>query len=384
MLRDQPAVGRSAEALPPGRQGYDDQWQFDRQTSAALQARKPLDASTSVTAQLYATGDVDNYAANMRWLYLTHALDDRQTLRIGRIGTPAYYFSDFFNVGYAYPWVTPPYEVYTYDSAIDAIDYSLQGYHADTDWTLEAFIGSQRYQVPSPANADVATHNAWGVILSSTHDGWLSTRFMLHENTETITIDGIDTGTLTGFAFDAAEQAGLVLDAPTRAATATAMAPRLDEITRLEDFRVRYVNAAIKADLKRWVTMVEAVHYTTGQYLLGGVDSFFASAGYRLGDALVHLTYGRNRGDLDSRASADASATGGSLADIFTRAIGSAVAGSIATDTRSVTLGTRVDTSASTALKVDLTWLREDKTFTDEKSGIGENWLLRTALNATF
>jgi len=127
MLRDQPAVGRSAEALPPGRQGYDDQWQFDRQTSAALQARKPLDASTSVTAQLYATGDVDNYAANMRWLYLTHALDDRQTLRIGRIGTPAYYFSDFFNVGYAYPWVTPPYEVYTYDSAIDAIDYSLQG-----------------------------------------------------------------------------------------------------------------------------------------------------------------------------------------------------------------------------------------------------------------
>jgi hypothetical protein len=384
MLRDQPALGRSAEALPPGRQGYTDQWQFDRQTSAALQARKPLDDRTSVTVQLYAAGDVDNYAANMRWLYLTHALDDTQTLRIGRIGTPNYYFSDFFNVGYAYPWVTPPYEVYTYDSSIDAIDYTVQGYLGATDWTLEAFLGSQRYQVPSPADADVSTHNAWGVIFSTTHDGWLSTRLMLHENTETIVIDGINTDTLTGFAFDAAEEAGLVLDDATRAATAAAMAPALDRMTGLEDFRVRYLNLAIRADLDRWVTMAEAVHYRTGEYLLGSVDSYFASAGYRLGDTLMHLTFGRNIADMDARARADATATGGGLAELFSRAIGSTVASSIATDSRSVTLGARVETSPFTALKVDLTWLREDATLPSEASGIGENWLLRTALNVTF
>ena len=48
---------------------YTDEVSFDEQTSAGLQAVKPLDDDMNITAQLLARGNTDNYTTEMRWSY---------------------------------------------------------------------------------------------------------------------------------------------------------------------------------------------------------------------------------------------------------------------------------------------------------------------------
>lgn len=107
----------------PGYYGYEDTVTFDRQTSAALQAVKPLDDEMAVTAQVFAEGRDHNYAANLRWLYLTWQPEDHSRFRIGRISMPYYYYSDFMDVGYAYYWSLLPNDVYLYNTTVVGVNY---------------------------------------------------------------------------------------------------------------------------------------------------------------------------------------------------------------------------------------------------------------------
>ncbi len=63
------------------------------------------------------TGQITTHGGNglkpaVDWAYGSFALSDSLTLQAGRKRLPLFGYSDFFQVGYAYPWIRPPGDLY--------------------------------------------------------------------------------------------------------------------------------------------------------------------------------------------------------------------------------------------------------------------------------
>lgn len=123
---------------------YEDGLSFKPESMLAIQARSQLTDKLSFTALLSAKG-TDDFEPEFDWYYLTYQASDNLTLMAGRRAIPMYYFSEFIEVGFAYPWVRPPANLYWWQ-----IQY-FNGLHASYDFTLgdyssniTAFYGNER------------------------------------------------------------------------------------------------------------------------------------------------------------------------------------------------------------------------------------------------
>ena len=86
--------------------GYDDDIDFKQDSLFALQASSDLGEGLSVTAQIIARGQ-DDWDAEFEWAYLAYNFNDDTRILAGRQRAPLYLFSDYLDVSYAYPWITP-------------------------------------------------------------------------------------------------------------------------------------------------------------------------------------------------------------------------------------------------------------------------------------
>jgi len=116
---------------------------FNAESIFAIQAVANLSPTLKATAQLVAKG-VDNYKPEFDWYYLTYRATENLTLMAGRRNIPMYYFSEFVEVGYAYPWMRPPSNLYWWQIT------QFNGVHAmyDFDWgdssnTINFFYGNE-------------------------------------------------------------------------------------------------------------------------------------------------------------------------------------------------------------------------------------------------
>lgn len=89
---------------------YRNSWSLKPDSRAGVQATYKLGSQFSVTGQLTANASADKPAVD--WLYGSWNLSDSLTLQAGRKRLPLFGYSDFFQVGYAYPWVRPPGDLY--------------------------------------------------------------------------------------------------------------------------------------------------------------------------------------------------------------------------------------------------------------------------------
>jgi hypothetical protein len=131
-LADYPLVG-----------AYEEEISFKPDTLFGLQFSADLLEGLSATAQIVARG-ADDFSASFEWAYLSYELNDHWTLQAGKKRLPLYYYSDFFDVGYAYPWIRPPadnytWQIFNYTGASAGYNY-LVG-----DWTLsgQLYFGSE-------------------------------------------------------------------------------------------------------------------------------------------------------------------------------------------------------------------------------------------------
>lgn len=90
---------------------YNEDVTFDPDTTFGVQFNYTITDKLSATAQLVAQGAQD-YDVNIEWAYVSYALNDSWTLQGGRKRLPLFYYSDFFDVGYAYPWIRAPGDLY--------------------------------------------------------------------------------------------------------------------------------------------------------------------------------------------------------------------------------------------------------------------------------
>lgn len=122
---------------------YDERASFRPESKIGLQGTARLAPGLSATAQVVAR-ILEHPSADLEWAYVTYTPSPAWTIQAGRKRVPLFFYSDFQDVGYAYPWVRVPPDVYgwdvvNYNGANVAWSTTLGG------WTLRssAFAGAE-------------------------------------------------------------------------------------------------------------------------------------------------------------------------------------------------------------------------------------------------
>ena len=92
---------------------YDTDWSLSPDTSLGLQFSSYFTEEFSLIAQIVVHGARD-YEPEVDWLYVNYFITPELSVQLGRKRLPLYYYSDYFDVGYAYYWIRPPADLYTW------------------------------------------------------------------------------------------------------------------------------------------------------------------------------------------------------------------------------------------------------------------------------
>ncbi len=122
---------------------YTNDLTFKAESVFAIQAVADLGEKLKITGQLVAKG-TDNFKPEFDWYYMTYQATDNLTILAGRRNIPMYYFSEFSEVGYAYPWMRPPANLYwwqvtQFNGFTAMYDFTI----ADYSNTLTLFHGNE-------------------------------------------------------------------------------------------------------------------------------------------------------------------------------------------------------------------------------------------------
>lgn len=91
--------------------GYENKFEYDKNSVYGLQAVSNLGDGLTATGQIIARGS-ENYKPEFEWMYLTYNITPTLSAKFGRIRTPFYMQSEYLEVGYTYHWIRPPEELY--------------------------------------------------------------------------------------------------------------------------------------------------------------------------------------------------------------------------------------------------------------------------------
>ncbi len=140
--------------------GYSDRISLKPETLLGLQTSYRFNPAFSATVQgiIRTQRSADQDLIN--WAYFSYQPGDNLQLKVGRLQTPLFALSDVLDVGYAYPWISAPQQVYkswlspTYHGvdlawghASDNIDASLETYLGRYSGTHDTNFGTTEFDV---------------------------------------------------------------------------------------------------------------------------------------------------------------------------------------------------------------------------------------------
>ena len=117
---------------------------FGGDNTIGIQISADMNKTVNFTGQFLAKGVIDGYNLDAHWAFIDYHPHHNFSIRAGRLVLPIVMGSEYVDVGYAYPWVRPPMEVYsgvpmTSYSGIDVL-YTVE--MGDNILTLQPYIGS--------------------------------------------------------------------------------------------------------------------------------------------------------------------------------------------------------------------------------------------------
>ena len=237
----------------------------DSRLGAQIDAR--LGRRWSAVLQVVSEQGLDNsYRPRIEWANVKYQATPDLALRLGRIALPMFLAADYRKVGYAYPWVRPPVEIYNSlaFTSSDGVDASLRWSLGPVRNASQLFYGRDKVSLGEGLNA----YGRGIVGFSNTSDwGALSLRANLIRAEATTAI-----GAPLFRAFEAAGPAG------------SAIARRYE----IDHKRATIASIGMNYDPGRWFLMAEASRTRT-ETLLGSTRSAYVSAGMRLGSLTPYL-----------------------------------------------------------------------------------------------
>ena len=318
--------------------GYDDSISFDNDSLIALRADYQLNDEWAFVAQAIAHTD-ERRESGIQWLYADYRPNDMLSFKLGRQRIPFYLYSDVLDVGFAYPWITPPAPLYSsyffteFDGVLGRLDFSnreisgsLESYYGVFDGVLET--------VDSTNSVDV--DYVYGFIALINVNSW---RYRLAYHIGQVSLEPddqlkpiIDILDAIGFA-DSAN--GLKIDGAPEYVTLGLDYESLDVF-----FRTEITN----------ISAGDRIPFVPTQ------TSFYTTLGYNFYPFSAHITFSASRNryhtpeqQIPFGLAPELDLLRGTLELIYDSRPND--------DLKSLTLGLRYDVASNIALKVEHTWL---------------------------
>ncbi|WP_278382934.1 porin [Pseudoalteromonas distincta] len=320
--------------------GYDDDISFKNESKFALQLSADLQEKLTATAQIIARGE-DDFDATFEWAYVTYEYSDELQFSAGKMRVPFYKYSDFLDVGYAYRWVRPPRSVYgipfstyeglsvVYNNQLGDWDSTLQGFYGAFDGDIDVFGDS----LPAELN------NLGGINWSLSYE-WFSARAAY------IVAD-------TSISSNDSDLIGLVEVLNTNGLTSTAN----DLIT--DEDETTFVGIGFSIDYDNFLFDAEYTQFEVEGSILAEQSQYYASAGYRIDDVIVHFTYEKNDDKHDSSRFNTLESI-----PLLNTTVNFALE-SMRAESNVYTIGARYDFHPSAAFKIDFSRFDDDITDTE-------------------
>lgn len=237
------------------------------------------------TSLQFVSRGVEKNELSTEWAYFAYAISDRLTVRGGRLRTPQYAYSDVLDVGYAYPWVRPPVELYNlpldnYEGFDVLYDFDLGHWQGQA----EVYYGSVLDDDPVIAGINFNLDEYWGSVLSFTRDSltWRVAYHRAHASAQTI----------AGGVADQLTQG--LLQAQTLADGLNALSPGLvdTEFTpHASDQFAAFATVSAIYDDSVWYFAAEYANLRVDYELYPAGDSGYISFGRHFGPWLPYVTF---------------------------------------------------------------------------------------------
>lgn len=156
-----------------GYAGYGESLNTKQDSLLGLQFNFQLNENASVTTQLVANGRY-NFEPSIEVAYLSYQVDNT-TIRGGKIRAPLFMYSDYLDVGYAYPMLRPSQEVYEnlIISSLTGIDMLIPIEIGHTTLQLQPFFGTSQIESrDSNLGEHIEINNVLGLTANWFIDDW--------------------------------------------------------------------------------------------------------------------------------------------------------------------------------------------------------------------
>jgi len=338
---------------------YESSWRESYDTRFAAQAIAHIN-NWSFTAQAITLGK-KNYDIDLEWAFLKYQVADSLNIKAGRFRRPIYYYSDSLQVGYTYPWVRPPEDLYSgFTAAIDAID-GLSVYYESTkkSWTKTAEVYYGEY------DSELSADGIYDFDTDFTMRDNYGLAFSLSSPSVTYRIGYHNGGTSRGDIEAADEGVALI------AALSAFGYQNVIERLQIDLPNAKYFHSSVHVDKLDWLFNAEYSRIPKQDDVISGQKLWYVMGGKRFDKWTAHYTYSeKNIEALDDysgpiRTDSVGAFLGGNLllagqlngladvVDLFAQ--------SFATEIHRHTIGVRYDFDMPLALKAEVQRSKDDK-----------------------
>jgi len=259
----------TASNFKPDGAGFTDDWSLGVDSLLGAQLTARFTPKLSAVVQVIAMQNYDgSYDPHVEWANIKYQFTPDFSIRVGRTVLPSFLLTESREVGYTYPWVRPPWEVYLIlpVTSSDGVDVTYRLHSGDFTNTIYANAGGR--DTKSIDGSTTTARHSWGLSYTVQHGALTA---LITYQTTRLTIPGLN-GLFNGF-----RQFG---------PQGIAIADRYDSDNKA------YPSIAIGAsyDPGQWFLMGEwskSDHHS----VLGKLDGWYVSGGYRFGDFTPYLTY---------------------------------------------------------------------------------------------
>lgn len=252
-----------------GDRGITDDLTFETDTRFGLQISSDIAEDTSVVAQILGTGVDSNFNAVVEWAYVDYEFNKYVSLRAGKIKQPVYLVNDYVEVGFAYPWIRPPVEVYYLNNPLNTVngaEFLISFPIGNGQLSFQPYIGSNRDDIPNTGGvAFFEAENIVGLDIKYSGRGYSvhASNFQCDVTTQGNLIDQP-----TGFGFDV-------------------------DVDLNGTGECDVTSAGLNLDIANFVVYAEYSDRTTTDTLsrpFGDQEAWYTTLGYRIGKWLPHIT----------------------------------------------------------------------------------------------
>jgi hypothetical protein len=267
--------------------GFSDEWSFAVDSLIAGQVNANFTPKLSAVLQIVSEPNhKGNYDPHVEWANIKYQFTPDFSVRIGRTVLPVFQLSETRKVGFTYPWVRPPLELYQINPVTinDGADASYRLHFGEWTHTVQLRVGQSSTKLPQNGGKAKGS-DVWGI--SNTSEIGSLTAHVAYVRTN-ITLASFDQ------LFDGFRQFG-----PQGVAIADENAVRGSVVS--------FVGLGASYDPGNWFSNAEWGRLSSDS-VLGTRSAWYLSGGYRFGKFTPYLTYARASADKLSDPGLDVSA----------------------------------------------------------------------------